>query len=478
MASLAANPLRNARDSLEPQGTWNAFGDRDVLKYLAFVDQHRAEDDVPYQVVSVEQHFPQQQLPKQQAQLPPSESKNDNNQIDGISFPLPPVCTTRPEPPAKDMAKQTCEPRSSLSRPRRPFELELDDSWGATSVSTSELRRAISSDNGNGLISSTSREQIVRHDQPDSPITGKGRKKYTQPPLYSTTVTVRSPSPLSRPEAMGNSQSHHSHAHESSHAVAGAQYSSSEETGSSVDSVLDYSRVRQHKSGGRLSSIGVLKKKPSNNATHKIAATVIAVPRAATAPNLDNIDDVEVDEAEEQPNLPPSKHGKTLSAPSPALASHPGSPDIITEGNAGRPLSVRTTMTTHSRQTATRDEPDDVDVRRTTGTPALSPTIPRPSPLSEDSPHQYGLKDFTDSPLPKATVTSQQAKRRSNGVEMFNVSVDMSSVLEYANPTYRTHAACRPQPLSSTVSAMPVDELNHELNQELSSIVKVRAVTI
>ncbi|KAI7588184.1 hypothetical protein KC316_g4608 [Hortaea werneckii] len=61
---------------------------------------------------------------------------------------------------------------------------------------------------------------------------------------------------------------------------------------------------------------------------------------------------------------------------------------------------------------------------------ALSPTIPAPSPLPEDSPHKYGLKDRMETPEPEPVkqppppepVELNKAQRRSSGLEIFNVS--------------------------------------------------------
>jgi hypothetical protein len=55
---------------------------------------------------------------------------------------------------------------------------------------------------------------------------------------------------------------------------------------------------------------------------------------------------------------------------------------------------------------------------------ALSPCIPAPSPLPEDSPHKYGLKDRMDTPdVPEPEeINVVKARRRSSGLDIFNVS--------------------------------------------------------
>lgn len=55
---------------------------------------------------------------------------------------------------------------------------------------------------------------------------------------------------------------------------------------------------------------------------------------------------------------------------------------------------------------------------------ALSPSIPAPSPLPEDSPHKYGLKDRMDTPevTEPEEINVVKARRRSSGLDIFNVS--------------------------------------------------------
>ena len=55
---------------------------------------------------------------------------------------------------------------------------------------------------------------------------------------------------------------------------------------------------------------------------------------------------------------------------------------------------------------------------------ALSPNIPAPSPLPEDSPHKYGLKDRMDTPEVEEPedINVVKARRRSSGLDIFNAS--------------------------------------------------------
>nr|POF15514.1 hypothetical protein CFP56_48709 [Quercus suber] len=57
----------------------------------------------------------------------------------------------------------------------------------------------------------------------------------------------------------------------------------------------------------------------------------------------------------------------------------------------------------------------------------LSPTIPAPSPLPEDSPHKYGLRDHAETPEPIKVARTEEAdgnksQRRASGVSIFQVS--------------------------------------------------------
>lgn len=83
---------------------------------------------------------------------------------------------------------------------------------------------------------------------------------------------------------------------------------------------------------------------------------------------------------------------------------------------------VEDALVSHSHPTPS---PDALALRHA----VLSPTIPAPSPLPEDSPHKYGLKDRLDSPdvLEPEDLNVIKARRRSSGVDIFNVSNSESS---------------------------------------------------
>ncbi|KAK5111146.1 hypothetical protein LTR62_005345 [Meristemomyces frigidus] len=77
---------------------------------------------------------------------------------------------------------------------------------------------------------------------------------------------------------------------------------------------------------------------------------------------------------------------------------------------------------------------------------AMSPTIPAPSPMPEDSPHKYGLKDHAGTPEkvfePPEELNVQKARRRSSGLEIFNVSPYLSSALPAVTDTSSQEAKC------------------------------------
>ncbi|TKA36006.1 hypothetical protein B0A54_12231 [Friedmanniomyces endolithicus] len=114
---------------------------------------------------------------------------------------------------------------------------------------------------------------------------------------------------------------------------------------------------------------------------------------------------------------------------------------------AGQPLSASTTIKDgqcdgKSRyQAAVEDADEDfVDVPPPVPThrsSALSPTIPAPSPLPEDSPHKYGLKDHMDTPEPEVEppvdISINKARRRSSGLEIFTEAKTLQSASSFLN---------------------------------------------
>ncbi|KAM3415407.1 hypothetical protein BST61_g8933 [Cercospora zeina] len=69
-------------------------------------------------------------------------------------------------------------------------------------------------------------------------------------------------------------------------------------------------------------------------------------------------------------------------------------------------------------------------------TESLSPSIPAPSPLPEDSPHKYGLRDSADTPpVPhqSANVQTHKAKRKSSGLEIFKEAQTLQQAQSFLN---------------------------------------------
>ncbi|EMC94765.1 hypothetical protein BAUCODRAFT_74112 [Baudoinia panamericana UAMH 10762] len=110
----------------------------------------------------------------------------------------------------------------------------------------------------------------------------------------------------------------------------------------------------------------------------------------------------------------------------------------MTDELAGQPLSAATTIKEDREQSRSpyqsanedaAEEEEEVQRPRSAPVPrssALSPTLPAPSPLPEDSPHKYGLKDRMSTPdlvappLEQAEKDQKAARRRSSGLEIFN----------------------------------------------------------
>ncbi|KAF2209406.1 hypothetical protein CERZMDRAFT_100607 [Cercospora zeae-maydis SCOH1-5] len=67
---------------------------------------------------------------------------------------------------------------------------------------------------------------------------------------------------------------------------------------------------------------------------------------------------------------------------------------------------------------------------------SLSPSIPAPSPLPEDSPHKYGLRDSADTPpvpYQGAHVQTHKAKRKSSGLEIFKEAQTLQQAQSFLN---------------------------------------------
>ncbi|KAK4507623.1 hypothetical protein PRZ48_001358 [Zasmidium cellare] len=127
---------------------------------------------------------------------------------------------------------------------------------------------------------------------------------------------------------------------------------------------------------------------------------------------------------------------------------HSASTMTMTEEKAGMPLSASTTIrdyrsseqspvlsTTDASARDLKDLPPLPPPENDMRSPA-SPTLPAPSPLPEDSPHKYGLRDKIDTPeVPEQPEKINVAKmrRKSSGVEIFNEAKSLQSAQSFLN---------------------------------------------
>ena len=188
----------------------------------------------------------------------------------------------------------------------------------------------------------------------------------------------------------------------------------------------------------RKSSTNLLKRNDSKSPLpQNISGTVVRVSQQVSQSTFD-------DSSEEDDDIPadhsPDGH-QSPGSPEDKIPIHSASTVTITNDNALRPLSASTTIRestvehrdpkadNRSPYRGTQIEPD-TDFKHLPPEPpnrhsALSPSIPAPSPLPEDSPHKYGLKDRTDTPdMPDPEdINVVKARRRSSGLDIFNVGV-------------------------------------------------------
>jgi len=299
------------------------------------------------------------------------------------------------------------DPRCLLSRPTRPATISIDGTNGASTLPAYKLKQAIQETSFASAAPQTLDLDLAPPPiPPRSPERGRPRHRRS-PALQIGDVDV----------TMGNHPSHPDPAHDGA----------SDQTDDRSASVLRNSRSKGTRVPRR-SSINVFKRfDASSPHPTELTATVIEVPRAATAPNLDGMVDDDDDETEDdEPERIRARHAHRHSAPSPSVPMHPVSPSAtLTEESAARPISASGTITGcqpgfHMQDSAEQDSPTHLRIS------ALSPTLPAPSPIPEDSPHKYGLKDRMDTPEaaspPPPDIEIAKARRRSSGLAIFTVS--------------------------------------------------------
>lgn len=309
---------------------------------------------------------------------------------------------TPPEEAASISAKiNTCSPRFAADR--RPCPLVVSESNGLTTITTGELKQRISDGNTDRCATIT---QVPR---------ARPRRRSPKTPIREIAAT------------MGNTHSNPS------------------------SPTPDNASIRHHSSRNPVRIL----RKSSNNLLQRIesksplppalSGTVIEVRQQASPPASDTRQHEHDEDHEPAHNNDPCE------------MTHSASAMTITDDEQKQPLSRSTTIResrsdtrADSKRNSRVDErmgssEDLVEVSpsrptsQATSHPlrispapplskrdsALSPTIPAPSPLPEDSPHKYGLKDRMDTPevTEPEEIKPVKARRRSSGLEIFNVSL-------------------------------------------------------
>ncbi|KAM0713152.1 hypothetical protein Q7P35_000604 [Cladosporium inversicolor] len=335
------------------------------------------------------------------------------------------------------------EPRCLLSRSHRPSIISVDETNGASTLPAYELKQAIYETR---LINDTL--QPLARTLPLI-LPERGRTRHRRSPAQQIG--------LSATTIMGNQHSHHDFTDDSAFDHADDR---------STHSVLRASRLSKASRLPRRSSMNLFKRLDSKSPLPADSSrSVTEVPRAATAPNLDGmVDDDETEDEERQRSR--ARHAHRHSAPSPSTPMHPASPTAtLTEESAARPLSPSSTITDRRDNTDIDDEEDSPAHMRVS---ALSPTLPLPTLIPEDSPHKYGLKDRTDTPEanspPPPDAELAKARCRSSGLAIFKQAKKLQSASSFLNglSTARRRAESRSQSRNATDNSQ--DTINTSYN--------------
>ena len=288
---------------------------------------------------------------------------------------------------------EACLPRSPLiARDHRPSDLSLTKSNGLTTIPADDLKQRICDDHTVGCETKT---QVPR---PKS----KPKRRLPKTPIV-----------------MGNTTS-------TSSGTPGP------------DNASTSSVVRNPIRILRKSSTNLFKRIDSKSPLPpEVTSTVIQVQQQVSPTTFDGVSD-ENDESPIDPFMdgnPPSR------SPDEEHVVHSASTVTITDKNALRPLSASTTIRDSRMDSRRQSRIDGIspqpEVRSESNRhledlpppppsrgPVLSPSIPAPSPLPEDSPHKYGLKDRMDTPdMPEPEdINVMKARRKSSGLDIFNAS--------------------------------------------------------
>ncbi|KXT12732.1 hypothetical protein AC579_8898 [Pseudocercospora musae] len=299
----------------------------------------------------------------------------------------------------------TALPRSSPPTRHRPASLSLINTNGCTAISTSELKQRICDTRINGIAAIIQVPTDNREPTPPTP---------TTPPAVF---------------AMGNAHSTHL-----------TDHSADDKSMRSVVHVR-----RSSKPISRKSSFNVFKRIDSRSPLPRdVTASVMSILHRDGPSKDDGVPD-----SDGPVSVPTDPF---FDQPEDCEGQYPRSPKVnsastitMTESRAHLPLSASTTIRDFRSAETSEDDPlagtpqinepdairDDVDILS-----AISPTIPAPSPLPEDSPHKYGLRDEIDTPeVPdvQENIELPKARRKSSGPELFNEAKNLRSASSFLN---------------------------------------------
>lgn len=292
---------------------------------------------------------------------------------------------------------EACTPRSTLIiRNHRPSDLSLTKTNGLTTVSLAELKQRICDAGTNSYATLL---QVPR------------------PKANHLPKTPETPSPLI---VMGNRPS----------SIAGSPV---------PDNASLHSVVRKHNRVSRKSSTNLLRRSSNNLLKRvesqaplpaKLTGAVIHVQQQVSPISSD---DARYDSDESAPELD-TKQNYSSEEWQDVVQQHSASPVTITNENAFQSREEPDLSESENqpdfkaaeRSPQRQSKPISAlpQAQATARHLPLSSSIPAPSPLPEDSPHKYGLKDRSDTPdMPELEeITVVKARRRSSGLDIFNVS--------------------------------------------------------
>ncbi|KAH9826752.1 hypothetical protein Tdes44962_MAKER03295 [Teratosphaeria destructans] len=300
---------------------------------------------------------------------------------------------------------EACPPRSHtlIIRPRKPHDLKLAKSNGLTTC-PAELKQAICdgrSDTGTCVLTTQQSRPTPKRRLPKSPA--------PPPPAKSPPIPV----------AMGSE-----HSKISDPAVQG-------------DNASTNSIARKPLRVLRKSSTNLLFKRMDSKSPlpRPLTATSIVVTQQQSSAGSD------ADTIHPFNDPPHSARDSIIMLPSASTMT-------IIETADAQPLSASSTVKDIRKESQSQSASDEEDENENDyenllplhapahRAEALSPTIPAPSPLPEDSPHKYGLKDRMETPEPAINPQPEHinvAKRRSSAYEIFNEVKSLQSAASFLN---------------------------------------------